>query len=230
MNINPNAKRILCYGDSNTWGDTPDKITFRYPVNIRWTGQLQQKLGDGFEIVEEGLCGRTTTIDDPKEEGRNGKVYLKPCLQTHNPLDLIILMLGTNDLKERFNLSTYQISKNIEELIIIIKNNGLTKDNKSPTILLISPILVNEHSNIPMEGMKGAGEKSKQFAKLYEQVAIEQKCQFVNLSQYVEPSKIDGCHLDPDSHTNIAEVFEQKIKYIFNYGVGEIKGIEKSLT
>ena len=92
MNINQNSIRILCYGDSNTWGDSADD-SVRYPINVRWTGLLQQKLEDKFEIIEEGLCGRTTTLDDPKEEGRNGKTYLIPCINTHNPLDLVNLML-----------------------------------------------------------------------------------------------------------------------------------------
>jgi lysophospholipase L1-like esterase len=213
MNTNQDSIRILCYGDSNTWGDSADD-SFRYPANVRWTGLLQQKLGDRFEIIEEGLCGRTTTLDDPKEEGRNGKTYLIPCVITHNPLDLVILMLGTNDLKERFNLSTEQISKNIEELIIVIKELGADKNNNCSKIILVSPVLVNENAKLPAEGMAGAEEKSKQFAKFYQNVAARQGCEFINMAQYVQPSTIDGCHLGEEGHAKISEVLEEKIREI----------------
>lgn len=212
MNINENSVKILCYGDSNTWGGAPVESFFRHPVNIRWTGLLQKKLGDGFEIIEEGLCGRTIALDDPKEEGRNGKTYLIPCINTHNPLDLVILMLGTNDLKERFNLSAEQISQNIEELVILIKKLGVDKNSKPPKVLLISPAHVNENSKTPVAGMAGAEEKSKQLAKFYQEIAERQNCEFIDMAQYVQPSPVDGCHLEKEAHSKIAEVLEEKIK------------------
>jgi lysophospholipase L1-like esterase len=176
---------------------------------------LQQKLGDDFEIIEEGLCGRTTAIDDPKEEGRNGKTYLIPCLKTHNPLDLVILMLGSNDLKERFNQSAEQIAKNIEELIIIIKKLGIDRNNQPLKILLISPAYINENSKLAQIGVKGAEEKSKQLAEFYQKVARKQDCEFMDLAQYVQPSPIDGGHFGIEGHAKIAEVIEKKIKQIF---------------
>lgn len=215
MNIYKYPIRVLCYGDSNTWGDTPDGSFFRYPANIRWTGLLQKKLGDGFEIIEEGLCGRTTALDDPKEEGRNGKTYLAPSVNSHNPLDLIVLMLGTNDLKERFNLSAEQIAKNIEELITIIKKCGIDKNNKPSKVLLVSPVYVNENSKLPVMGMVGAEEKSKQLADFYRKVADRQNCDFIDMAQYVQPSPIDGCHLGKEAHAKIAEILSRKIKMIF---------------
>lgn len=215
MNTNPNVKRILCYGDSNTWGDPPDSDV-RYSPNIRWTGILQEKLGNDFDIIEEGLCGRTTAVDDPKEDGRNGKTYLKPCIETQNPLDLVILMLGTNDLKERFNLIAKEIANNNEGLIKIIKEIGKLRDNAIPQILLISPALVNEHADKPLEGMNGAEEKSKQFSKYYKEVAERQNCEFLDISQYVQPSIKDGCHFDPESHAKVAETLEKKIVSIFS--------------
>jgi lysophospholipase L1-like esterase len=93
MNINPKAIRIVCYGDSNTWGYIPGSGE-RYDPTIRWTGRLQQALGDGFEIIEEGLNSGTTIIDDPNYESKNGAAYLKSCLQSHYSLDIVILMLG----------------------------------------------------------------------------------------------------------------------------------------
>jgi len=93
VNINPNATRVLCYGDSNTWGYMPAKAT-RYRLNQRWTGILQKSLRVKFEVIEEGLNSRTTDIDDPKRTGKNGSNYLVPCLGSHFPLDVVVLMLG----------------------------------------------------------------------------------------------------------------------------------------
>lgn len=214
MNISPNSIKVLCYGDSNTWGDPPDDRFARYPTDARWTGLLQQKLGDTYEIIEEGLCGRTTILDDPKEEGRNGKTYLIPCLLTHNPIDIVVLMLGTNDLKDRFNLSAEKIAVNIEELVKIAKEKAVTANKTQPKILVISPIYINEHAQKPTEGMKGAEEKSKKFAKYYRQVVEKQKCDFIDMAQYAKPSDIDGCHLDPEGHAQIAEVLTNKMKRI----------------
>jgi len=216
MKTDKNSIRILCYGGSNTWGHTPDESFFRYPANIRWTGLLQKKLGDKFEIIEEGLNGRTTVLDDPKKEGRNGRTYLIPCINSQNPLDLVILMLGTNDLKERFNRSPEQISKNIEELIIIIKKLSVNEDSKLTKVLLISPAFMKDNCKVPKAGMKGTEAKTKQFAKFYREVAGRQKCEFIDIAQYLQPSDIDGSHLGKEAHAKIAEVLEEKIRTIFN--------------
>ena len=86
-------KTILCYGDSNTYGLRPDSNQ-RYPREIRWTGLLQKSLGEDYYVIEEGLSGRTTLWDDPIEEHKNGKTYLFPCLESHSPIDLVVLMLS----------------------------------------------------------------------------------------------------------------------------------------
>lgn len=99
-------KTIVCYGDSNTWGYDPVTMD-RLPITQRWTGVLAQELGAGYRVIEEGLNGRTTVWDDPIEGYKNGKEYLIPCLETHRPIDLITILLGTNDLKMRFSVSAY---------------------------------------------------------------------------------------------------------------------------
>ena len=96
-------RRILCFGDSNTWGYDP-ATGERFDEQTRWTGVLQAALGGDYTVIEEGLNGRTTVWDDPIEGHKNGHEYLVPCLETHRPLDLVVLMLGTNDLKRRFSL------------------------------------------------------------------------------------------------------------------------------
>lgn len=97
-------KNILCYGDSNTWGYDAETKN-RFPPDVRWTGILKRTLGEGYHVIEEGLNGRTTVWDDPIEGYKNGREYLIPCLESHRPLDLVIIMLGTNNLKKRFSLT-----------------------------------------------------------------------------------------------------------------------------
>ena len=97
-------KHIICFGDSNTHGYCAE-TDGRFDENTRWTCLLQAKLGDEYLILEEGLGGRTTCFDDPTHEGLRGLDYISPCLQTHEPVDLLIIMLGTNDTKERFGCS-----------------------------------------------------------------------------------------------------------------------------
>lgn len=213
MNTNPKAIRILCYGDSNTWGLIPGKDK-RYDSTIRWTGVLQQALGDGFEIIEEGLNSRTTVIDDPKYEGKNGATYLKPCLQSHYPLDIVILMLGPNDLKDRFARTPEQVAEGIDTLISIIHNSEYNY-NKDPKVILLAPTFIDESIGDIQDSFAGAGGKSKQLGSLYKNVAEKYKGEFIDIANYVSPSKIDGCHLDPEAHKKIAELLTEKIKKMF---------------
>src|SRR5215217_6037211 len=103
-------KTIVCYGDSNTWGSDP-VTRGRFAPDVRWTGVLLQELGAGYRVIEEGLGGRTTIVDDPISPFRNGRDYLIPCLESHRPFDLVTIMLGTNDLKHRFNGSASDIAE-----------------------------------------------------------------------------------------------------------------------
>jgi len=211
MNSKDNSIKIVCYGDSNTWGYIP-ATGERHPASIRWTGLLQKSLGYDFEIVEEGVSSRTTTFDDPKHEGKNGKTYLIPCLETHNPIDILILFLGTNDLKERFNKTPEQIFKSVEELVITIKEYAWNKNKKQPKFILVSPTIVDETVDGVEEKYKGAEKKSQQFPDGYRKIAEKYGLVFVNLQEFVKPSKKDGYHLDPESHKTISNKFEIVIK------------------
>src|SRR5258708_3847860 len=188
MNTDTRAIRILCYGDSNTWGRSGENTT-RYPVNVRWTGILQEKLGYGFEVIEEGLRSRTTNLDDddPQFPGRNGLTYLRPCLESQHPLDLVVLWLGTNDLKVKFNRNSTEVAAALEELVSEIKD---------AKILLISPPIVKEHVLKPKSQFVGAGEKSRQLAILIEKLAQKTGCLFLDIALLVEPGDFDGVHLE----------------------------------
>src|SRR6187401_3541591 len=99
-------KTVLCFGDSNTWGFVPESITaphaMRHAPDLRWTGVLARELGAGYRVIEEGLSGRTTVHEDPIMGNRNGSLHLPSCLESHSPIDVVMLMLGTNDLKCMF--------------------------------------------------------------------------------------------------------------------------------
>ena len=111
---------ILCYGDSNTYGYNPVN-GLRYPKDVRWTGVLQKLLGEQYAVIEEGCNGRTTVFEDIAEPWKAGLGYLKPCLNTHKPIDFVIMMLGSNDLKRMFHASAKEIADGAEQLVSIIK-------------------------------------------------------------------------------------------------------------
>ena len=135
--------RILCYGDSNTWGFRPDQPFTRFPQDIRWTGVLRSILGLEHEIIEEGLNGRTTVWDDPFGDHKNGKTYLSPCLESHAELDLVIIMLGTNDLKAHFKLTAAEVAQGVKNLISIVRSSGSGRNGNTPEILVVAPPIRN---------------------------------------------------------------------------------------
>jgi lysophospholipase L1-like esterase len=209
MNTNPNAERILCFGDSNTWGQTPNH-TGRYRVNVRWPGVLQDILGLDYEVIEEGLGGRTTLYDDPKKEARNGKDYLIPCLLSHNPLDVVILFLGTNDLKDRFNQTTIDIANSMQILINIVKSYGKNKDSASPRIIIIAPSIPDiKHVH---EDYKNMSNRVEGLSAEFKKIADSEKVDFVDLASNVKSSSIDGLHLEEGAHVKIAELVVQVIR------------------
>jgi lysophospholipase L1-like esterase len=213
MNTIPNAVSVLCYGDSNTYGQRPDGTRSRHAANVRWTGQLQALLGDGYYIIEEGLSSRTTNLDYPKKPGRNGKTYLAPCLQSHNPIDIVILMLGTNDLKIEFNRSAEDIANAIGVLLDDIQEYAQNKQGGAPRIILVSPILVD--IGRPGESStenynRESAEKSQQVAKALEPIAKVHGCLFADASS-VSKAGEDGIHFSEESHGRLAELLAECI-------------------
>ena len=137
-------KTILCYGDSNTYGYNP--VTGgRWPEDIRWTGRLQQLLGDEYKVIEEGCNGRTTMYKAPGEGWKSGLEYLKPCLNSHKPVDAVVMMLGTNDLKMDFGLCTEEIAAGAERLVKEICDSAAEKQKFCPKIILMSPPEIGEN-------------------------------------------------------------------------------------
>ena len=115
--------RILCFGDSNTFGYKPDR-SGRFDENTRWTGRIQNKLGGNYRIIEEGLCGRTTVFEDEIKANRRGIELIAPLVESHNPLDVLIVMLGTNDCKIRYVATASVIVKGMEQVIELAKSKA----------------------------------------------------------------------------------------------------------
>ena len=134
---------ILCFGDSNTWGYIPGSEGERYGRDIRWPGIMAAELGDEFSVIEEGLNGRTTVLDNPLTPYRNGRDYLIPCLESHQPLDLVVIFLGTNDLADRYSLPPLDIARGAASLAAIVRASQAGTDHQAPATLLLGlPTLV----------------------------------------------------------------------------------------
>lgn len=210
-------KTILCYGDSNTYGYNPvDGL--RYPDSVRWTGRLSRLLGNDFRIIEEGCNGRTTAFDDPEETWKNGLPYLKPCLNTHKPIDIVILMLGSNDLKDRFGLSAKDIAGGAGMLVEIIQTFCSEKQGFVPAIVLISPPEIGEgirDSVFYGSFLEDAIDRSRQFPEFYKAVAEKYGCIFFDAAEWVNPSEIDSLHLDEEGHRMLAEKLLEVVNSIY---------------
>ncbi|MEI8062345.1 MAG: GDSL-type esterase/lipase family protein [bacterium] len=200
--INDSIKTILCYGDSNTWGNIP-KSDFRYPRSVRWPSALQNFLGDGYEVVGEGLCGRTlkSSVASPEKNGIN---YILPCVLSHEPLDWVIIMLGTNDVKDSYNLSAENIAENLKETILIIKNADMVNKEDVKILVVCPPEIIATEKGIDTRFIEGI-EKFKKLPELYKKVALDTEAHFLNASDFVQSSKVDGFHLDADAHLKLAE-------------------------
>ena len=195
-------KSILCYGDSNTWGYDPASRK-RLPADVRWTGVLRRMLSaDCFEVIEEGLNGRTTVWDDPIEGHKNGKEYLIPCLESHRPLDLAVIMLGTNDLKKRFSLSALDVSLGAAELVDIVRKGEYGPGEKKSQVLLLAPPPVLEIGEWA-EMLEGAAKKSRLLAGHFRRRAEERHCGFLDVSEVAVSSSIDGIHFEPAEHRKL---------------------------
>lgn len=209
-------KTILCYGDSNTWGHDP-ATNGRFPMDVRWPGALRKILGPDYYILEEGLCGRTTVWDDPIEGYKNGKEYLIPCLDSHRPIDLVVIMLGTNDLKKRFSLSAFDIAAGAGVLVDVVLKSGAGPEGCPPKVLLISPPGVGDIQHSWFDEMFGSVscvEVAKKFGPHFKRVAEGYGCGFIDAASFMIPSPIDAIHFDAAEHTKLAEAVAGEVKRI----------------
>ncbi len=191
-------KTILCYGDSNTHGTAPlpaPGVDLRHPPGDRWPDALSAALGAGYRVIDEGLPGRTTVHDDIIEGGaRNGLTVLPAVLHSHKPIDLMLLMLGTNDLKIRFSVSAWEIARSVERLAMTARAEGVVSD-----IVLIAPAPVRETGAL-REVFDGAEARQKGVEEYMQAAAERLGVGFVRAGDHVTVSDQDGVHWSPQAH------------------------------
>ncbi len=195
--------RIVCYGDSNTFGYIPGKGG-RYNRHTRWPGLLSDLLGDFYLVVEEGLCGRTTMFDDVTDPGRNGLEEIENAVKKSSPVDLLIVMLGSNDCKTQFHASAKEIAKGAGQVIEKARNSGAGEFQ----ILLIAPAAMTGRimqSGFGSEFDRRSVDASEELAEEYEALAERLGCHFLDASKATFVSETDGLHLDEQGHRMLAE-------------------------
>jgi len=214
--------RIMCFGDSLTWGwvPTPDgPPTTRYPFCDRWTGAMQASLGDGYEIIEEALSGRTTQLDDPIDPRLNGAAYLPSAIASHLPLDMVIIMLGTNDSKYLFCRSAFEIAASIARLLDQVNRSagGVGTIYPAPKPFLMAPPPLGKLAHPWTEAQfDGAHQKIMEMAKHYAALADYQKIGFLNSGDVIATDGVDGIHLTAQNNRDLGHAMADRIRSVFS--------------
>lgn len=200
-------RQILCFGDSNTYGLIPG-TEGRYPWGVRWTSLLEEIVSPfQYRIVEEGLCGRTADFRDLSRAGRKATDSFSMILESHQPLDTVILMLGTNDCKKAYDVSEYQIGKGLEKLLIKIRNHS-----DSTKVLIVSPIeLGSEVEEKDPEFDRKSVKTSRRLKHVYRKLAEKYGFEFLAASDYAKASEKDQQHLDEYGHRMLANAIFRNI-------------------
>lgn len=205
---------LLCFGDSNTWGFNPATWE-RYPQDIRWPGVLQNELGESYRVIEDGQNGRTA-IEGKAFAGFNtSKVALVSTLANHSPFDLVILMLGTNDLLMRSSVFPDDVGKGIDVLLDIIRSSGAGPGGNAPDVLLLAPPPIGSHTG-EIDAPESAVTQSHLFAERYASIAADFDCSFLDTGEIVRSSEIDGSHLDASEHTKLGLAVAKRVRMITN--------------
>ena len=178
---------------------------------------LRNALGEGYLVIEEGLGGRTTVWDDPVEGiHKNGRTYLLPCLESHQPIDLVVILLGTNDLKRRFGVGAFDIAQGAGVLVRIVQKSETGPNGEAPKVLLLAPPPTEELDETDfVEMFTGAEEKSKNFSREFRRVAQELGCEFLDTAEAIVSSKLDAIHLDAEEHRKLGQAVATRVREIF---------------
>jgi len=213
-------RTILCYGDSNTWGYDPEatavsSFPIRHLPDVRWTGVVARELGSGCRIIEEGQNGRTTVHDDPMAwASRNGRTHLPVVLESHKPIDIVVLMLGSNDLKSFLNLPPQDIANGAGVLLKMILQSDVNPEGKAPRVLLVAPPAIGDLTHLPDIAARIADgrEKSLQLPKYYAALAKLHDVSFLNAQDYITPSPVDGIHFDAAEHAKLGVAIASSLR------------------
>ena len=212
------SRTLLCYGDSNTHGTKPltvPGVSERFGPADRWPGVLREALGPGWTIIEEGLPARTTVHDDPIEgRHKNGHAYLRPCLESQLPVDVVALMLGTNDLKTRFSVTPADIANSVDVLLETLVACRAGPGGSTPHVLLMSPAPIEEIGFLG-EIFTGGAAKSRLLAPLYERVAVKYGSAFLDAGEFATVSPTDGIHYEASQHHRLGKAVAEVVRQRF---------------
>ncbi|WP_300061490.1 GDSL-type esterase/lipase family protein [uncultured Roseobacter sp.] len=212
------ARTILCFGDSNTHGTCAMRTAGdrrRHPRAERWPIVMAADLGADWEVIAEGHPGRTAVFADPIEgPHKNGQAVLPVLLETHRPLDLVIVMLGTNDLKARFGQSAHDVALGVRRLACDIQASDSGPGAAAPEVLLAAPACVRE-AGVLAQTFAGADAKSVEVPRLIAAVAERQGAHFADMSAVAEVDPVDGVHLSSAAHAAIGAALATAVREIF---------------
>lgn len=194
--IRTSSRTVLCFGDSLTWGYVPGSAAGRLPFPQRWPGVVQAALGPEVRIVEEALNGRTTAWDDAFYAGRNGRAVLPQLLESHSPLDLVAIMLGTNDVQPYRRLTASEVARGCGALVDLVRFGPPDPRGVAPVVLLVAPPVIREPRGWMAEVFAGAEEQSRRLAPAYKELAANRGCRFFDANAVVRVSEEDGVHLN----------------------------------
>lgn len=212
------TKRILCYGDSLTWGWNPTLAGVpveRYGRDARWTGVLAARLGAGYEIVEEGLSGRTTNVDDPLDPRLNGAAYLPSALASHLPLDLVVIMLGTNDTKTYFHRSAFDIAVGMGVLVgqVMQSAGGVGTAYPAPKVMIMAPPPLAPMPNEWFgELFRGSRDKTVALADQYRRLGEFLGIPSFDAGQVIQTDGVDGIHLSEKNNIDLGNALSAFIR------------------
>ncbi|MDQ1914796.1 SGNH/GDSL hydrolase family protein [Paenibacillus sp. GD4] len=212
----PMKKMILCFGDSNTWGYNAETDS-RFDEETRWTGLLANLLGSSYRVIEEGLPGRTSVFEDPLFEGLSGFNYIYPCMMSHSPLDMVIIMLGTNDTKQRFGVTSYNIAQGITRLAVKAKGIAAGRNGKTPEVLVVCPAPIGPQyidSKVGSAMGLSCSEKSEGLSSHLAVLLEGSGIHYADARDQVVMNEIDYMHLDAEGHRKMAAFMFHQVKRI----------------
>lgn len=199
-------KTILAFGDSLTFG-AHAKTGLRHAYEDRWPTVLERGLGAAARVIPEGLGGRTTVFDDYSSAAdRNGAKVLPTLLDTHKPLDLVIIFLGTNDLKTYLNGTAFGAAMGVKRLVEIVRQHPYGNHGPVPQVLMVAPPLTVETDHVDLHPMFAPrADEARLFDFYYSRIARELGCGYFNAASVAVASPIDGVHLDAENTRAIGE-------------------------
>ena len=217
-------KRILCYGDSNTWGVSPenllsdDRKNDRYDEHTRWAGVMRDQLGSDYFVIEEGLRGRTTVFEDPLMPIRSGSAFFEMVLQTCDPVDCIIFALGTNDTKDMFAASGMVITRGMERLLLVCRNALYQTGSADAKIILACPVIPRaDKTGTYWYGFsEESTRKGEELQWRYLELAKQKQCHYININEYALTYGEDGVHLDKDAHYRIGTEMAALVRQVLS--------------